>query len=251
MTCGFTLWERAFLFSTTSEHCCFIQLAASIQAVPLSRPVHSLLPEESNLVCVFFVCFVHFELIIIWLRLLALLSMFSFRLSRADDFCRWSWLCGRCGKDASGGRPKRTALDLTRLWSPGLTALHNTTTTSSVWTSRVRCAVRRYVTVHARGGKKSYNCELTWLKFGGFFEASDANKQPPKNTSMWKPHPQFYSFCLKDPRAAEGNITPPLHYSPARVSKIYNAWGMSEKRSAFIRTIFPTVALWISLIFFL
>lgn len=90
MTCGFTLWERAFLFSTTSERCCFIRLAASIQAVPLSRPVHSLLPEESSLVCVSFVCFVHFELIIIWLRLLARLSMFSFRLSRADDFCRWS-----------------------------------------------------------------------------------------------------------------------------------------------------------------
>lgn len=174
MTCGLTLWERAFLFSTTSERSCFIRLAASIQAVPLSRPVHSLLPEESSLVCVSLVCFVHFELIIIWLRLLARLSMFSFRLSRADDFCRWSWLCGRYSKDTSGGRPKAhrlgSDLPLFRLWSPGLTALRNTTTMSCVWTSRVRCAVRRYVTVHARGGeKKSFNCELTWLKFGVFF----------------------------------------------------------------------------------
>lgn len=53
---------------------------------------------------------------------------------------------------------------------------------------------------------------------------------------------QIFIFSSKAPTAKEE--TPPLHLSPTRKHrlKIYNTPGMCEERSAFIRTIFPTVA---------
>ena len=143
MTSGFTVWEGAFLFSTTSEHCCFIQLAALIQAV------HSPLPEENNLVCVyffFFVCFMHFELIIIWLQLLALLSMFSFRLSRVDDFCRWFWLCRWYSKDT-----KRSASALVT-WTDGAAQRNNNEFCFEHHVFAVLWGIN--ATVHAGGGEE-------------------------------------------------------------------------------------------------
>ena len=50
-----------------------------------------------------------------------------------------------------------------RLWSPGLTVLHNATTTSSVLniTCLLCCEALMQPCMQA-GGKRSYNCALTW-----------------------------------------------------------------------------------------
>lgn len=121
----------------------------------------------------------HFEIIIIWLGPLAPKAMFSFRLSQANELCRWSWFWRWQEKWNKQAEESVTC---------GFRPLYRDSRLEFVTLRKIAECVRAC----ARGHGTIHHTQNINLYFKGPHSTTAKRKTPPLHLSPTRKHRQIY-----------------------------------------------------------